>query len=300
MARNFDLPTAHLMMGQMLNNSTGLSFVLLMEQPRRRNLGSTAPPDYSFHPRFNQPCFGELRKYESTHPKDCTQPENGKPGDLHWPFPDGRPVSLAIQIPRYNGLNPSEERTTFLKGFFENPLNPWLSGFLGAKNVELFLDKSGEVTGFLLKSLAFDPTVFVNMMFFLSDLGGKSLKDIEKLKSLGLTDNEAYLFLVLNNHGIDEIYQSNSYHFAERTDPKKFLSGTPNDLTGGTLADRFDYNRTDIHDVFATDDLPTWDRFARDTLGLPPKDPMNWTPNPNLTDDDIVRLVEALRKVATR
>lgn len=56
------------------------SYVLVMKEGRT----------YSVHQVSNQPCWGDLREYKGDNAKQ-------RPSDLIYPFPEGRPVALAVR-----------------------------------------------------------------------------------------------------------------------------------------------------------------------------------------------------------
>lgn len=190
--------------------------------------------------RIGRPCYGELRKYESTHRGDCTQPKNSKPGDLTGNnFPDGTPTSLALYR---GGFNVPRE----VQDFLFSDESPWVRGFGGSSNVENH-DKF-----VLLKDTEFDPTVLVNLLKSLqnSQWHGQpsNLKNMEDLK-------KAYLINMLSNGNImpRAWYGFNTYFVAPNFSMKRYFNQNPMDVTGGTLKDRVDYNRSELHMTFYTD-----------------------------------------------
>lgn len=239
------------MMHSVSKHSQGTSFVLLMKH-------SVAPHyagdryeyfDYSIHPRFNQPCQGgETRKYESTHPGECTQPHNSKPTDLFHPFPDGRPT--AISFPLRGMWNLSELDTKFLKHFIR-PDSPWIKGFGDVGNVDFLTDDKGLVYGYLIgvKNLDVDPTVMINMINTVRTIR-QAIKSWEELQGCGLSELEATAVLMLNNNLTDVVSETGTYYFPALFSAKRFFGQMPNDLSGGNYSDRTDYNRTYISDVF--------------------------------------------------
>ena len=229
---------------------------------------------YVFHARPNNPCMGDLRKYmeqdyksgcrsasgfaqrvyesrgevvKKTPPdlmghKDYTDPYTGNPDepsddyyptDLPWPFPLGAPVAVGVNLYCPQFTNDPE----FLD-FVLSSESPFRRGF----------DPSGEITvlktkgnGLILNGLDLDPTVFVNLL--------NSSKNFTSPGNYGefrkaLTMPELLFMLYYGFGGGDGYYTPMSI------DSRKFFSGESNDLTGGSLRDRYDYNRKIFHEVF--------------------------------------------------
>lgn len=63
------------------NDFGGLRFTITMRWKTGNGFDTV-----EIYSRANQPCYGELRQYKSTHPETCTGKEK-KPTDLHSPFP---------------------------------------------------------------------------------------------------------------------------------------------------------------------------------------------------------------------
>jgi hypothetical protein len=200
--------------------------------------------------RQSQPCYGELRKYEKTHPGECTQPLNGKPGDLHSPFPAGTPTSLEVPFGQfaygYAGWSLSEATDKLFETMFSTE-SPWVAGF---GEVELIrMDKF--IYGIRLPDLTIDPTVLVNCFKnFRATLPRAA--EFAELVDAGLTENEALVALTLNNGGSlkNGIGATGAYSGPVIFSAKRFFQQKPNDLTGGYLKDRIDYNRTNMGDPF--------------------------------------------------
>ena len=110
--------------------------------------------------RENQPCYGELRKYEKTHPGECTQPANAKPGDLRSPFPAGTPTMLEVPFftSTYGASTPSEATDKLFLAFF-GVTSPWLAGF---GEVEFVKGSKDHIEGIRIPDLTIDATVTVN------------------------------------------------------------------------------------------------------------------------------------------
>ena len=254
--------------------ATGTGFVLLMEHPFTKVdvYGSGKEKiffDYSIHPRFNQPCQGgELRKYESSHPGRCTQPHNERPGDLYQPFPDGKPAAVAFHLKSGDAQQDDDDWVDGDETPIENAnetdnlvmavlssTSPWVSGFGGPQNIQYTLGKDGHIIGFVIKSLAIDPTVMVNMVNFIQTMKGSGASSFKKLVDLGLTNNEALAVLMLNGssgsiHAIQTTYE---YRFPAVFSARRFFEQKPNDYSGGTYENGADYNRTFVQDVFSGD-----------------------------------------------
>ncbi len=218
-------------------------YTIVMEHPTDKNTWGQMF-DYSFHPRYSMPCYGELRKYKRTHPEDYTSSEN-KPTDLHYPFPEGHPAALGLNLP------PSEKNEEVYKDLFSNE-SPFINGFRSKDNV-LFIRKEsgvpGPIIGFVVKDLEIDPTVLVNLLKFTRY---NLALPYSRLREAGATIQEALGIIYLNN-GMDPMYSTNKnsgYWTPAIFSAKRWFSQNPIDLSGGTLADRFDYNRTRMADPF--------------------------------------------------
>lgn len=243
-------------------HATGTSFVLMMEHKVKGHSSDYSEEgwedeyygekykDYSYHPRFDQPCQGgETRKYAGFN-KDCTQPHNKKPGDLFHPFPDGKPSAISFPL---RGLKYADkDNEVFFKAVFSNG-SPWFNGFGGSENVRFLKDDKGYVYGVIIgvKNLDVDPTVMINCIQFIRN---SQAKDFIKLVEAGFTDNEAMAVLMLNQGSADgSIHSTYDYYFCSVFSAKRFFGKKPNDLSGGYYSARTDYNRTYVQDVFQAD-----------------------------------------------
>ena len=198
-------------------------------------------------PRQNQPCYGELRKYEKTHKGECTQPGNHKPGDLHSPFPDGTPIGLVVPFPR---ITKTVKTDRVFRAMFSKD-SPWYIGF---KDVSFFnITDSDRIGGVIIDNMEIDPTVLVNALKTLQSFQSPQVvDDFCDLVDNGLTENEALAVIMLNGSGsiLNGVQPTGGYKAPTQFSAKRFFNKTPNDLTGGVLRDRIDYNRTDMHKPF--------------------------------------------------
>jgi len=230
-----------------IKHRQGTGFVLVMEHKVQ---GHTDAPgvnpniiDYSIWPRFNQPCQGgELRKYEVTHPGECTQPHNRKPSDLWTPFPDGKPSAIA-----FNPFCTSAAGDELVKAATSEK-SPWLKGFGGPQNIELLKANDGHINGILIKRLNVDPTVMVNLIQFLKQGYGPQYAMLVKA---GLTEVQAMAAVMLNRGSVTHASGTYDYYFPKIFSARRFFEGKPRDLSGGLYEDRTDYNRTFVQDVFS-------------------------------------------------
>lgn len=213
--------------------------------------------------RPNQPCQGgEMRKYEKTHPGDCTRPKDPRPGDLTMPFPDGTPEAVSVHfnmvrphaddtIPvSYYGATIKPGWTEFLTALY-GPNSPYIKGFGSPENVEL-LYEGDHPHGILFKDTSFDPTVFVNSLQFLNTM--KAVYPVYmKYRNAGFTEAESLLFMMLCNSDVEDGYVMGTYpyYFPVNASFRRILEGKPHDLSGGTFRDRFDYNRPQVQSLFA-------------------------------------------------
>lgn len=196
--------------------------------------------------RQNQACYGELRKYEKTHPGECTQPHNPKPGDLHSPFPEGTPLALLMP---FNRMGNHTGDTDAVAELLFSEKSPWVSGF---GKTTFFKNDHGNLHGIIINDLNIDPTVLVNLFKTMQQvMQPQAAKNIVDLINEGLEPYEAIAAMMLNsgNYSYGALAVP-AYTQSTQFSAKKFFTQRPNDLTGGVLRDRIDYNRTDMHKPF--------------------------------------------------
>ena len=238
----------------------------------RRHVYIFATDDGVIHERLALPCYGELRKYESTHVGDCTQPLDPKPGDLHFPFPkEGNPVGVIFPFNNDCGMANSDPSTTDLmfKGFF-GAESPWL----GRMDTQLtFHMLNGRTQAVEFKDANFDPTVIVNLCkCFRTNL--PRAKEYVNLLNAGLSVKETIATMLLHSGRIDAgLTQPGGYTVNHNLSLKRLFGAQPNDHTGGLWKDRIDYNRKRMQDVFQYDETPTsgygWFYTGMQAVGAP-------------------------------
>lgn len=226
----------------------GRSFVLLMGHHSIRGKGTTliskGRPEFTdFHivPRDSLPCWGELRRYKSSH-KDCTRPEDSRPHDLFQPFPDGTPYGIVIGM--RNWFNHNKYTDVIRRVITEGP---WKS-ILGDK-VEVtddYISITSYNTG-LNGGLKLDSTVLVSLLAFIGRINDWF---VQTLSFLPLEEAIASQMHVCNRpeYGVS----SNPYYFA-RISPRRISQDDPRMLSEGSMKDLFDYNRKRLQDVFGAD-----------------------------------------------
>lgn len=209
----------------------GYSYCLIMDETIQNSYKRT---NHSIHPRTNQPCWGELRKYvkDECNKNECTQPETTKPGDLHTPFPKGTPIHLLVN------LGYSIEDLTRM--FSDSVLGDVY------KNLEFFPGKGWHnIVHF--KNLNVDPTVLVFGLKY-SNSFARSLVYMD----MGFTAREASalafipgvkFFRGVPNTGMNDCGNS-------LVSIRRLLEAKPRDYSGGTFKDRVDYNRRMIEQLF--------------------------------------------------
>jgi hypothetical protein len=221
---------------------------------------SSNAKDYSFWPRWNQPCQGgELRKYASVHGKECTQPLSGKPGDLHHPFPEGNPVAVGV---RFYGGAFQEKYEDILQHLFSQS-SPYRRGVGQARLVK---DGSNIVGAVIEDTKKVDPTAMVNLFQFInSSLAGAGISTVRSIMDAGATINEALLILMLGSSVLNAMYKTYEYYYASKMSVRRFLDGDVNDLSHGiSFYDRGDYNRIDVSKLFWEDDTEKAMIWTRD------------------------------------
>lgn len=239
------------------------------------------------HPRAVQPCYGELRKYKRTHGDQATKPEN-RPGDLHWPFPEGTPIGACF--PFENGG--TEEFDTYVRFLFSDK-SPWVRGFGSEKNVEFVLDEKGHVKSVIIDDSHFDPTVLVNL---LKVIQSNLVSGFTRWLKAGASELEAIL---MSNFGVLNRFCPNTYIWPLSLDVPAFFSQNSRDLTGGTWHDRMDYDRKNMHCIFERKGQreggeKLGERLEQACFPLLIKKKDNWgcmttTIKDGLTDEDVVK-----------
>lgn len=215
------------------------------------------------HIRSSQPCYGELRKYERTHPGECTQPKDSRPGDLRHPFPTGNPVEIYINT-TMSSTGPNDLTEYALSN--ESPFAK------GLKDAKMICSENGVRKGVLI-SADIDPTITVNFFKNINKYSSRSIlaKGYSLLKDAGFSYDEVLLFGYLNDtNPMTQISIPNGYTTPTQVSVKRFLGKNPKDLTGGLLSQRVDYNRKSMHEIFQYDDnsLMNWYTFCTKEKGL--------------------------------
>lgn len=228
----------------------GRSFVIVTEDEKK---------GIEYHPRQNQPCWGELRKYEKSHPTRCTQPSVHKPGDLHAPFPDGKPIGLAIGVSNqwYSyRLRLCKDHLEFLLG--EDSIHKH-----GIGKTEVLYDDKGYPDAIYFDGLNVDPTILVNFLRTMSS--SYETDTIKSYMDAGLTRKEA---MVINriNGGTN---LANGYAGVGYNSVRRIYRSSPHDFSGGTMEQRVDYNRPMQDLIFQTKDAKEWWGNLCEKVGIP-------------------------------
>jgi hypothetical protein len=212
-------------MRKAIGDMTGTNFVLGMQ---------TDEGQLQVWRRPSQPCQGgEMRKYGITH-DDSTRPMDPRPTDLRYPFPDGKPLAVGSRI--RNKLN---SHLTI------DPESPYRRAYGDEKNVEIVNTSAGD--GFLmLDADLVEPTALVHLLrdsrYRVTDYG---LPPVANFLFNQLSSTMSYLTFTSS---IQEDNGGSSY-----INLKKISKGgieASADLSGGTLGNRFDYNRPDIDSMW--------------------------------------------------
>lgn len=214
----------------------GMNFHLLMKQD-----GVLKP--YS---REHQPCQGgEMRKYRSSHPGDCTRPQDGRPGDLQHRFPEGEPVAIGRS---YADLN--MDRRMIEDILSEGPYRK-----IGLETTDVISDKD-RCLGIVVMNLDVDPTLLVSMFQYINTVGHHH-QVYHKMVGYGLTKAEALCSLMLWSHDPRKSFgETYSYYFPTSASIRRIVEGDPHDLSAdpngqtGTFRQRYDYNRPEIQNLF--------------------------------------------------
>ena len=225
--------------------------------------------EIEIHKREDQPCIGgEHRKYKASHGDDCTRPQDYRPGDLHWPFPKGTPVALSYKHRVYNTQKELIE-------FILSDESPWIKGFRGQKYIEFIPSKKKDVAydGWIVKTAVLDPTVWINCLKFIKEASHTVFNQLQKH---GMSKKEAITCMTLMSLRdipkiLGHILPPSGYVRSIASTVDRVFNANPRDLTGGTLADRWDYNRPDMASVF-TDEKTTKKPFVQQLKEKLPKE----------------------------
>ena len=214
---------------------------------------TTSAKDHSIWLRWNQPCQGgEMRKYAEIHGDECTQPKSQKPCDLHHPFPEGNPVAVGVRfLPINQGLKPEGEN--ILSFLYQNPESPYRTGHGKSSFVR---NSTDQIVGVIIEDTKrVDPTAMVNLIQFTRSLVLNVIDGINSLINLGATPAQALALTMIGNQPWGNYSPTYVYYYAEKFSVKRFLDGTPNDLSNGiSFFDRGDYNRIDVQNLWMEED----------------------------------------------
>jgi len=179
-----------------------------------------------------RPCYGEMRPYHKTHPKEVNDGVY-MPGDLHVRFPDGNPVAVAVRL-----SSPHENRTKFFE-FMASEESPYSAPF---KEVEFVRDSNKDINGFILRDTNYNPTILVNLLIMnRSDYSGRS-SVYKSFIAEGANPLEA---LVLNFIYGKSWLNSGGYDFDLAATIKRLFGNNPvnNSVNHENFFDRAVYNR---------------------------------------------------------
>lgn len=201
---------------------------------------------YETYYRYDEPCYGELRKYKSTHGNAATQSER-KPTDLFSPFPFyGTPCQVTAS---FNSAKENlKECTEFIT--YAVTKSPYSKGF-DSTTVEVI---DNTIIIYWLDA-NFDPTLAVNLLKNLQNLvtWGGGFKRWKEYVEGGMSEDDAFftcLFLS-SISGRNSIGSVSSYISTQTPSYKNFISGEYNKtLSNGLFVDGKDYNRKNLHDIW--------------------------------------------------
>lgn len=171
----------------------------------------------TFHPRFHQPCYGEMRIYRKG---------GWKPGDLHHPFPDGKPLGVAIRTIR--NVTPAWEYT-----FSDDSL--WAPVFKN-RIIHVRPDSPKTTNGFLMTDMDFNSDYWFSLLLSLRMIPGtepRYLSFVEK----GVDKHTAWVAAMLtSSYGKGQplnLATSYAYSLATPYSIKNLLNRTPLDFHEG-------------------------------------------------------------------
>lgn len=205
----------------------------------------------------HQPCWGFLRKYgEDNNVTKCTQPDDEKPGDLYNEWLSGTPQYL-ITKGRYSDagirfIKDSKQVESIVDFLINSDRSLFRNGIKGVK----FEVDDGKNVICYFHDMDIDPTIMVN---FLTATTSR-LDGVQFYLDIGL-DMEKAVFAGLFFGGCvpgwngAKIFSANNYYFDTRVDVKRVKEGNfQKHLSGGTLKNKFDYNRESLHQSFCNFD----------------------------------------------
>jgi hypothetical protein len=105
-------------------------------------LGMALDGNLTVHQRLMQPCYGEMRPYTT---------DESKPTDLYWPFPDGIPAAVSVNLWGHDN--------DLVEWFLLGETSPWRS--LWKDRMIVTHKPNGKISGMILTDTMFDPTFLV-------------------------------------------------------------------------------------------------------------------------------------------
>jgi hypothetical protein len=221
-------------MRKAIHEMTGTNFVLGM---------LTDEGKYEVWRRPSQPCQGgEMRKYGITH-DDSTRPQDPRPGDLLYPFPDGKPIAVGSRV---EGLNKSHP-------YQIAPTSVYRRAYGTESNIELVKKGSGEIKGIIaLNADLVEPTMMVHLLRDARywDMGQEICGDLSPQAVFLLKKMKGNYGSCIRHHSYVYVDSEDNCSFYNL---KKIAAGgieASRDLSGGTLGNRFDYNRPEIDSAY--------------------------------------------------
>jgi hypothetical protein len=192
--------------------------------------------------RTNVPCFGELRPYKRG---------EYRPDDLHWPFPSGIPLALAIRIA------PNHSASTIklpIQWMIQSPASPW---FELNKYLTIEYDEDRAPIALAVTDTRVNPDVLLNLIIGLRSSFNTKYWD-KNIKSLdGNLDHQLALFTLCWMTGsvwnkddyFFNLYQS-YLHQGGTINLKTWANKTPTYAGKGTFVERTGYNRELIEHIW--------------------------------------------------
>lgn len=184
-----------------------------------------------FHPRERQPCYGEMRVY--------TKGEY-RPGDLHWPFPNGTPLKLGVY------WNWAGGDAKFFEALVSKDRNPYRDI---VKSAELIRDDKHKVMGVIIHDLKVNADTLVGMFLHARNGNRKTTGDQP-------FDTEL-LHKQLQGTGCYSVYG---------IDPKLWFTATPKVPDKHLFSDRAAYRRTIIETIWG--DYTVHNTYSKKFKGL--------------------------------
>lgn len=184
---------------------------------------------------LNRPCWGEMRPYQKTHPKEVTDSVR-MPSDLSIRFPDGNPVGLGVVM-----LPQTIEYLDEYRSWVFSLESPWRSVM---SEIDIRRNEDGKIISVFFLNTKIDPTVLVCALQASREAGN------HRLRSVGVKGTPLFLTSHLLQHNYPEygkitVAKSHDYYVSGDSNIIRVMRGEPCQISinANTLFERGVYNR---------------------------------------------------------